>query len=165
MIKKKTSWGFSITLIKSMLAKIHTANIISPCHAICGPKPSGYREFVWTCGQFSEAWTCLPLCAQALALGTYCYRKITSFIALTLSHIWALLSIMQQQRDRGDTELVATPTSWQHCWLNWFCCLPAVPSHLFWRTNICFARGDLAKGGVKGQMSSWNQEKVSACHF
>lgn len=88
---------------------------------------------------FQKPGLVLPLCAQGLALGTCCCSNITSFTALTLSHTWALLSITQQQRDRGDTELAAIPMCWQHCWLNWCCCLPAVPSHLFWRTNICFA--------------------------
>lgn len=134
---KNKPWGFSTILIKLLVAKIHAVNIISPRHAICGP--SGYREFIWTFGRFSVTWTCPTLHAQGLALGTCCCTNITSFIALTLSHSWALLSITQRQRDRGDTELVATPVCWQHCWLNWFCCPPAVSSHLFWRTNIYFA--------------------------
>lgn len=59
---------FSILFMKSIGAKIHTINIISPWHVICGPTPSGYRESIWTCGKFSEAWICPPpLCAQ---LGT-----------------------------------------------------------------------------------------------
>lgn len=136
---KNKPWGFSIVFIKLLVAKIHTVNIISPQNVICGPTPSGYKEFIWTFGWFSEAWICPPLHAQGLALGTCCCASITSFIALTLSHTWALLSIAQKQRDRGDTELVATPRRWQHCWLNWLCCLPAVSSHLFWCTNICFA--------------------------
>lgn len=66
---KNKPWGFSITFIKIMVAKIHTVNIISLGHGVCGPAPSGYREFVWTCGQFSEAWTCPPSLCTGLGIG------------------------------------------------------------------------------------------------
>lgn len=72
----------------------------------------------------------VPFCVHSLALVTCCYTNIPSFIALTLSHTWAQLSITQKQRDRGDTDAAATPMRRQHCWQKRRCCLPAVPSHL-----------------------------------
>lgn len=65
---KNKPWGFSITFNK-VVTKIHTVNIISPWHAISGPTPSSYREFVWTCGQFSEAWTCPASLCTGLGTG------------------------------------------------------------------------------------------------
>lgn len=130
---------FSILFIKAMVAKIHTVNIVVPmaCHL--------WPYTCWFQGIYMNLWPIfrsLGVLSPSVCTAWHWWPaaiQTSHHLSPWLSHTWAQLSVTQKQRDRGDTDAAATPMCWQHCWQKRRCCLPAVPSHLLWRTNFCFA--------------------------
>lgn len=148
---------FSILFIKLLVVKIHTVKIISPWHVICGLTPSAYRESIWTCGEFSEAWTCPPLLYSQPGTGNLllCKHPVI-YCSDSEPHLGSA-----QHNSEGERwhQGIGSTAGKKRC-----CCLPAVPSHTDAQT-FALPSGDLDKGCTKGQMSSWSQEKVTACLF